>query len=238
MHKILKFAKREYKASVKTKGFIIGLILAPIFMSGGLITFALMKDRVDTTDKKVAIIDRSGVIAEPLLKAAEARNDAEVHNQKTGKKVKPAYILEIVEPDEERLEAQRLEMSDRIRNGQIYAFVEIGKSVVHPREDRENSRIAYHAKNAAMDDLRGWIGWPINNQLRQLRLADAGIDESRVSDLFDWVNVDGLGLVSVNTETGDIKGAQRANEVQAIIVPIVLMFLMFLMVMMRSNHIF
>ena len=35
MHKIIKFAIREYKSAVKTKGFIIGLVLAPILMSGG-----------------------------------------------------------------------------------------------------------------------------------------------------------------------------------------------------------
>ena len=73
-----------------------------------------------------------------------------------------------------------------------------------------------------MDDIRGWIRGPINNRLRKLRLADAGIDESSVKDLFNWMNVDALGLVSVDKETGDVKGAQRANELDAILVPIIL----------------
>ena len=34
MRKTLLFALREYKAAVRTKGFIIGLIVAPILMSG------------------------------------------------------------------------------------------------------------------------------------------------------------------------------------------------------------
>jgi ABC-2 type transport system permease protein len=232
MRKILRLTKREYKASVKTKGFIIGLALAPIFMSGGLIGFMLLKDRVDTTDKKVAIVDRSGVVAEALVKAAETRSKTEVYDQKTGKKVKPAYLLEVVEPNGKEPEAQRLELSDRVRDGELHGFVEIGRNVVHPGEDPETSRIAYHAKNAAMDDLRGWMGWPINNHLRRLRLADAGIDESAVKDLFLWASVEGMGLVSVDEETGDVKDAQRASEVQAIIVPIIMMMLMFLMVML------
>lgn len=232
MSKIFRLVKREYIASVKTKGFIIGLILAPIFMGGGLIAFALLKDRVDTTDKKVAIVDRSGVVAEALVEAAETRNNTEIRDQKTGKKVKPAYLLEIVEPNEEEPEVQKLELSNRIRDGELHAFVEIGSDVVHPEADRETPRIAYHAKNAAMDDLRRWLGWPINNHLRKLRLADAGVDESAVKDLFFWVNVDGLGLVSVDEETGDIKDAERANEAKAIVVPIIMMMLMFLMVMM------
>ncbi len=84
------------------------------------------------------------------------------------------------------------------------------------------------AKNAALDDVRKWTGWPINNQLRKLRLADAGIDDSQVTDLFDWVDVGGMGLVSVDESTGDISDAQEATPIEAIIVPIVFMMLMFL----------
>ncbi len=232
MRKILRLTKREYKASVKTKGFIICLILAPIFMGGGLIALALLKDRVDTTDKRAAIIDRSGVVVEALVKAAGTRNDTEIYDEETGKKLKPAYLFEIVEPDDEKPEAQRLKLSDRIRNGELHAFVEIGSDVVHPGEDQKASRIAYHAKNAAMDDLRGWINWPVNNHLRKLRLADAGVDESDVRDLFAWISAEGLGLVSVDAETGEVKDARRANAAQAIGVPIIMMMLIFLMIMM------
>ncbi len=232
MRKILRLVRREYIASVKTKGFIIGLILAPVFMSGGLIVFALFKDRVDTTDKTMAVIDRSGMVAQVLVEAAENRRKTEVYDEKTGKKVKPDYIFEIVEPDEEESEAQKLKLSDRVRSGELHAFIEIGPDIVHPKEDQGTARIAYHAKNAAMDDLRGWLNWPINHYLRKLRLADAGIDESSVKDLFHWMDVDALGLVSVDKETGEVKGAQRANRVEAILIPIILMMLMFLMVMM------
>lgn len=232
MRKIFTFTKREYKASVKTKGFIIGLILAPIFMAGGLIAFAIFKDRVDTTDKKVAIVDRSGVIASALVKAAETRNATEIYNKETGKKIKPAYLFEVVEPNEENPEAQRLQLSNRIQKGELHAFVEIGSGVVHPEKNNKSSRIAYHAKNAVMDDLRGWIAWPINNQLRRLRLADAGIEESAVKDLFYWINAEALGLVSVDADTGKVKGARRASEGEAIGVPIAMMMLMYLMILM------
>jgi len=232
MRKTLRLVRREYKASVKTKGFIIGLILAPVFMGGSLIAFALLKDRVDTTDKRVAIVDRSGVVAEAIVEAAETRNAQEVYEEETDKKVKPKYLFEIVEPNEQDPQTYRLELSDRIRRGELYAFVEIGPDVVHPGQDNEASRIAYHARNAAMDDVRRWMGWPINNHLRKQRLADAGIEESEVKDLFVWANVDGLGLVSVDETSGDILEAKRSSEIDAILVPIITMMLMFLMVMM------
>lgn len=234
MRKALMIAKREYLATVRTKGFIIGLLVAPLMMSGSGLAIWLLKDQVDITDKKVAIVDRSGVMADSLVEAAVARNAEEVLDEETGEKVKPAYLFEIVEPNEDDPEAQRLELSNQIRNKQLYAFLDIGRDVVHPGKDPAVSRIGYHAKNAALDDLRRWMGWPINNHLRKLRLADAGIEESAVKDLFYWANVESLGLASVNVQTGKVQEAQRSNEIEAIAIPAVMMILMFMMVMMGA----
>jgi ABC-2 type transport system permease protein len=228
----MKFAAREYKTAVKTKGFIIGLILAPVLMGGSLIAFLLLKDNVDTTDKYIALIDRSGAVAGAVIEAAEIRNEKEIFDEESGEKIRPAYHFNIVEPNLSDPQAQRLEQSDRVRNGELYAFMEIGKDVVHPVERTEDNRILYYAKNAAMDDLRRWVNWPINNHLRKLRMADAGMKEEDYQDLFYWVGIEGLGLVKVDEQTGTIEDARRASEIEAILVPIVLMMLMFLMIMM------
>ena len=164
MYKVIKLVQREYKAAVKTKGFIIGLIIAPIFMGGSLIAFALLKDRVDTNDKKVALLDHSGVIAQAIIEAAEYHNTHEIYDTETGKKIKPAYFFEKVEPDEKDIQNQRLALSDRVRYTDLHAFVEIGPEIIHPGENQDGFRVKYHAKNAAMDELRGWIVWPINNK--------------------------------------------------------------------------
>jgi len=233
MRKIFHLAIREYKASVKTKGFIIGLIVAPIFMGGSMIAFALLRDRVDTTDKTLAVLDRTGRMAAALVEAAQERNAKEIRDPQTGKKTKPAYFIETVEPDSVKADAQRLALSDKVREGRYHAFMEIGPDAVHPAQNPETSRINYYAKNATMDDLRRWISWPVNDHLRKLRLADAGIEGSKVQDLFYWVNVDGLGLVTVDEGTGGIQDARRATEAEAIFVPIIMVMFMFLMIMMN-----
>ena len=74
MNKILKIARREYRASVRTKGFIIGLAVAPILMSGSIIAMALFRGKVDTTDKHIVVVDHSGIVVEEVVRAAEARN--------------------------------------------------------------------------------------------------------------------------------------------------------------------
>jgi ABC-type Na+ efflux pump permease subunit len=115
MRKILCIVRREYRASVRTKGFIIGIALAPIMMSGSIIAMALFRGKVDTTDKLIAVIDHSGVAAETLLQAAEERNAAVVYDEEKGKKVKPAYFLEIIDPDNTDLPVLRLQLSNRVR---------------------------------------------------------------------------------------------------------------------------
>lgn len=233
MRKTLRIAKREYKSQVKTKGFIIGLVVAPVIMSGSLIAFAVFRDRVDTTEKVIAVVDHSGLVAEALVRAAEVRNAEAVYNE-NGEKVRPTYTIEIVEPDTARSEEQNLELSNRVRNGSLHAFVEIGPDVMHPGEDPETYRISYHSETAAVDDARGWIQYPINNHLRTRRMAEAGIDESEVGDILWWVNVEPMSLVSLDEHTGEVRQAKRASEGKAIGAPVALTLLMFILTMMGA----
>jgi ABC-2 type transport system permease protein len=234
MHKSIRIAIREYLATVRTKGFILGLVLAPILMFGGIIAMALLKDRVDTSDKKMVIIDYSGRIADTLIARAEQRNREEVFDKQTGKKIKPAYILEKITPDTADPEKQKLDLSQQIRSQQIHAFLEIGPDIVHPGEDSEEYRLSYYAENAMLDDMRGWVEWPVNYYLRDVRLQDSGIDPSQVGDLFHWVNVEGLGLVSRNQSTGEVTKAERSDEFKAFLIPFAMLMLMFIMMMMGA----
>ncbi len=234
MLKIMKVGIREYKAIVKTKMFIAILVLAPIVMSGSLIAALIAERNTDTTDKKLVVIDRSGVLGDALLEAAAARNSTDIHDKETGKKVRPAYLLELVEPDDTDPNKQRLELSNRIRGKNLHAFVEIGADVVHPRNPQTGS-INYYGQNAIMDDLRRWLEWPLNNNIRQLRLKDAGIDVTEVQDLFVWHGINGMGLVSVNEDTGELTDARRSNEFEAFGVPFVMCMFIYFMLMLVTQ---
>jgi ABC-2 type transport system permease protein len=222
MRKVLWLALREYRTAVQTKGFVIGLALAPLLMGGSVIAMVLLEGHVDTTDKVVAVVDRSGAVAEALIEAAESRNAAEVYDETTGKKIRPAYLIVSIRPDEEHPAAQRLELSNRVRNNELHAFIEIGRGVLHPMEDSGASRVTYYAENAALDDLR------------RIRLVELGIDRAVANELFAWLPVEGRGLLTVDSETGDIKDAPRSHEGEAVGIPIVMMLLMFLLVMMGA----
>ena len=90
MRKMMRVARREYAAQVRTKGFIIGLAIAPLFMGGSAIAMIIFENRADTRDRVIAVVDRSGSLADSLVAAATSRNENEIHEKETRKHVKPA----------------------------------------------------------------------------------------------------------------------------------------------------
>jgi ABC-2 type transport system permease protein len=233
MRKILRVAKREYVTSVRTKGFIIALVLMPVMMGGSGLAMYLFRNQVDTKDKKIIVLDRSGVVAEVILQAARARNEAEVFDPESGRKVKPAYVFLVEEPDAADPLAQRLELSERVRRGELHAFLEIGSQVVHPELNPEAARMAYYAKNAAIDPVRGWLPGPINTYLRKVRMQEAGVPMDRADTVLTWLEIAPLGLVTLD-DTGQIQEAKRTSEAEAVGVPLAMFFLFFMMIMMGA----
>ena len=233
MNKILVIAKREFSAAVRTKGFLISILLLPIFMGGGLIVFTLLEDKVDLASKRIAVIDHSGLLSDCLLESADSWNKNQILNTK-GEKISPAYFFEIIDPDTIQPEQQKLILSERVRKKEIHAFVQIGSDVVHPRYGESQSSILYYSENSALDNVRSWFNNIVNDKIRELRLIDLGVDKGKVGDLFSWVNAEGMGLVNVDTKTGMVTEGKRTNEKQTIFVPYILLLLMFMMVMMSA----
>jgi ABC-2 type transport system permease protein len=234
MDKVLIVALREYKEAVKTKSFILGLVLMPILMGGGMAAFMILRNKVDTDDLKIAVIDHSKLVKEVLQERAKYRNENEIFDQEKGEKIKPAYILEFIEPDTVDPFQQKLRLSDRVRSGELHAFVEIGSSILHPDTVPEHTLIRYYSEHAFMDDVRYWFSDPVNNYIRQLRLDEMNLSADEAKDLFYWINIEGMGLVAVDKKTGSMQDARKANELESFLVPYFMVLLMFMLVMMSA----
>ena len=232
MYKVFRLALREYLAAVKTKGFIIGLVMLPVFMSGSMIAMALLKDHVDIRERHIVVVDETGEFNDPLHQAAAIRNSEHIFDPDDSSQVQPVYNIEFLDVDTATT-IHLVALSDRVRNGEIHAFLHIGSSIIHPMENPPKAFVNYHAESAALDDIRNWLRDPINNHLRYLRLKDAGIDESQIPDLFHWSWVSAKGLLTVDDD-GNIIDAGASNEIRAIAVPLVMMMLMFMMSMMGA----
>ncbi|HDS08143.1 MAG TPA: ABC transporter permease, partial [Bacteroides sp.] len=84
------------------------------------------------------------------------------------------------------------------------------------------------------DNIRYWFGNVINEHLRKLRVSELNLEQEEVNALFRWINIEGMGLVSVDRKTGEQQEAEAANELQSFLVPYIIVLLMFMLVMMSS----
>src|SRR5579872_6454849 len=106
MRKVLVIAARDYNAAVRTKAFLIGLLIMPIMMGGSLLMQWLLQGFHDTKDKRFAVVDRTPdrKLLPVIEAAAELYNRTALHDDK-GKQVEPRLVIEPVGPDGDSPEA-------------------------------------------------------------------------------------------------------------------------------------
>lgn len=250
MRKTFVIAAREYLAAVKTKSFLIGLVLMPIMMSGGLIAQKVGQKFADVSEKRVAVMDRSPgkALLGAIEKAVQQRNSKGVFDE-TGKQTRSKFALETIEPadasDVLAADRQRLELSRRVRKGELIAFVEIGANVLQPAtapapvsilDDEPDdhavapSQILYTTNRPTYRDFVSLLSTAIQPALYEKRLADVGISYQGINSLLSPARIIDRGLAQERPD-GKVTFESRSGQIAPFIVPLVLLLLMFMVVM-------
>ena len=76
MNKIWRVATTEYLNAVRSKAFILGVLLLPVIMAISIGVQVYAQKKTDLTPRRLAVLDRSGQLYEALAAKAKARNDA------------------------------------------------------------------------------------------------------------------------------------------------------------------
>lgn len=246
MRRILLIAKRDYLMSIRNKTFIISLIMAPVLFGGGFLGIALMNAKPDIADRHVAILDRSGKVAALVIQAAQEKNKKELFNKKTGKQESPRYFFEIIPVDAKSPDAQQLQLSDSVRRGELYAFLEIGADVLHPGDDIEGQdplsrqkaaarRVGFYSNVAGLGEEREWLSDAVDTGLRRARLLQLGVDKTQFHDLLASVPFEPMSLVVRDEKTGQIAAAVKKNEAASFGVPFTVMALLGMIVITGAS---
>ena len=244
-HKILTIARRDYLATVRTKAFVFGLVVAPILFGGGSIGMSFLKGKPDLKDRRVAIIDRTGVVAGALVSAAREKNDRELLDKTTRQQIAPRYVFEVMAPVANPKD-QLLALSDRVRRKQLAAFLEIGKDALRAPKPAADSaqgtsektapdaRVSYYTNAGGIDEMRNWLNGPINDGVRLARLVQLGIDINRNRGLSASVPIEGLSLVERDEKTGEVHEARKRSELEGFFVPFAVAMILAMIVMVGS----
>src|SRR4051812_41603556 len=192
MRKILIVAQTEFSTLVRSKAFVAGILLLPVMMglSFGL-TRATMKV-TDDQDRTFAIVDYSGVVSQPLIALAKMFDPGSVlAGARPGGAAASRFTPVPVDAAGRTPEALRLELSDRVRKGELFAFVEIPPNVLDPAGD---VRLLYYSDHPSYATLPTWLRATANGVIINERFRRASIDRALVARLSAQAQVDNLGL--------------------------------------------
>ncbi len=245
MRKIWVIACREYKAAVRSKAFVVTLVLMPVLMGGSLGLQILFKKLEETKEKHYAVIDRTGgELARSLHDAAEKYNQVDVFDPETKKQIAPKISLEIVEPendDPETIAKLRYDLSQRVDKDELEGIVEIGPKVFEIRSAPppggkidDEAAIRFQAKKPTQQRFMEWAGQEINKAIVSHRFDEKKVDKARIEAMLQNAPVRYKALTKQTSE-GVYADSSEGAQIAHFMLPAVLIGLMFMVVMVGAT---
>lgn len=234
MTRIFTVAQMEFLQLVRTKAFLIGILMMPVLIALSIAFQVYAARHTDTAVRRFAVIDHSGTVYDALATAAAAHNtDKGEGESQTG----PHFVPERIDPAGGNAEAVKLDLSDRVRDKKLFAFVEIPASIVDAAGGAagDAAGVRYYTETPSYEPLPDWIRDVLNREIARQRFTKSGIDPSLVTKLNARVPLSSYGLVSRQVD-GSAGEARETDAIATFVMPFVFLFLMFMSVMTGSQH--
>lgn len=222
-NKALIVAISEFTTLVRSKAFIVGLLMMPLFSGVAIGVQRFTRGATDIKDRRFVVVDRTGVLYAPLKAAADEWNAGVAA---AGTQTAPRFLpspMSFEEGDEQA----RAALSDQVRRDEIYAFVEIPARVLSPKSSED---IRYYSNHPAYRTLPAWIGNTVNREIVNRRFRDAALDRALVATLTRRVDMAELGLLQRDSK-GAIKAAPPIDKVRTLAIPVAMMMIVLFSVM-------
>jgi ABC-2 type transport system permease protein len=227
MRKTLIVAQSEFATLVRSKAFIISVVLMPLVMALSVFLVRTTKNTTDYKDRTFAFVDYSGVIGEPLKAVAEMYNSSSGEDSGPLVRKGARFIPVEVKPDGRNPDDLRLELSERVRRSELFAFVELPSELLDPAS---GAAMKYYSDHPSYTALPEWLRTSVNAIVLNERFRQASVDRALVVKLTRQSAMEELGLVE-RTPAGEVKEAQEVDAARAYGIPIAVLMLMYITVM-------
>jgi len=242
MRKMLVIAVREYLAAVRTKAFVIGLVIMPILMGGSIVVQWLLKDFHDIQEKHFVVVDRTpgAQLLEPIQKIVADYNETQTHDPQTCKQVQPCFHVRS-EPPSEASKAQRADLSERVRKGELFGFLDIGSEVLLPSTPKnaaeEKRSIRYQSNRPTNESFPRLLKDKLVLKVQELRYEREGspMPFETVRELMEPVRLESKGLTRRIPGKDETEDATAQSRFAPVAVPMGLTLMMFMIIMMSAT---
>jgi len=245
MRKMLVIATREYLAAVKTKTFIISLVILPVLMGGSILLQVLFQGVVDTADKHFVLINHGvpGELIAKIITESEKYNETKTLNPEKTKQVKPHFKVraEKAAAAEDARNQRRYELSEQAKKGTIVGFVEIIPVKKPAKPSKEEApktyvriRLRYQSNRPTYADFSRFVDNVVTDAERANLARESNLTEDQVKAIEKPVILESKGLSSRDA-AGKITEASEQARFAPLFVPLIMMMLMFMVVMMTAT---
>jgi ABC-2 type transport system permease protein len=167
MDKMWTVMRREYLSRLKTKGFIIGTILTPLFLIAMMVVPGLLIFLKSDKPKQIAVVDQTGVIFDSLLVNLDEKNEA-------GQRL---YNFAKREARPEGIEAVKKTLSAQVDEGNLDGYIVVPASVY------EEGKAEYYGKSVTNFSENRRIRNAISRAVAEERIQQSGLNSERVHQL-------------------------------------------------------
>lgn len=207
MKKIFAVIKREYFQIVKTKGFIISTVLAPVIMIAFIAVPVLLSVKSTGEKKTIAVVDMTGQVFQEF-----DRTLAEYKMKDESRR----YAVQEFRPTAD-ISGLRSLLSQKVLANEFSAYIFIPDSIL---SGGEAEFVSQHVSD--FDEIKR-LSESLNRVVVGLRLKKEGLDPQRVSDYMKHV---GLKTIKVTPqgEKEDVGGTFAMAYVLVLLIYMTLIF--------------
>lgn len=232
MRKILAVALTEYRQVVLTKSFLFSLLLPLVIYGGMFVASYFFGDQTDLRDRKVIIVDRTGLIFDGLEEANTKRNTSSAVFS-GGKQIGPRFVLQayggVAGAERQRL---LVELSEAVRQGEAFAFLYIGQDYADV-DGGDDDRIDYYSDSPTFTRLPDWLAGEVVAIVERHRFQEAGYDPRQISLLTSHNKLQRYSLAEVD-EAGNLMDPKADNRIASVLIPFGLVMLIFISIQMTT----
>lgn len=204
--KILQVARREYIEHVRTKAFILGIVLLPLILVSSIFIQRFL-DRA-TGGAPVVVVD-AAAIGDDLAAVYTNENYELVVEPATG----PGFDTEIEQ------------LSERVLADEIDAFMIVGPGVL------DGDPVSYYADNVAREEPHDSLVWAVTQAVRKARFERAGLEPEVIEAVYAPVRTRDFGVGEDAQATEVDSGSREAKG----FIPMIFVYLMFLGIMGQAQ---
>jgi ABC-2 type transport system permease protein len=231
MRKIIAVALTEYRQVVLTKSFLFSLLLPLVLYGGMFVASHFFGDQTDLRDRKVIVVDKTNRLIDALREANEERDESSVV-YRDGRQVGPKFILEAYSGPDVTRKQLLVDLSDKVREGEAFAFLYIGQDYVTV-EGGDDDRMDYYSDSPTFTRLPDWLSQEVRKIVESIRFEEAGYDQREINLLTSHNKLERFSLAEVDVE-GNIVDPREDNRIASVLIPFGLVMLIFISIQMTT----